>query len=84
MKNVIDIALRLQRRGAREVLIGGDLIFAGSIGRTDFPGSSLDVLLKSVKNEIFTLPNDVKILSGHGPDTEVGTERRSNPFLQEI
>ena len=64
-----------------DVLFSGDLIFRGSIGRTDFPGGSMDILLDSVKNKVFTLPNDTRILSGHMDPTVVGWEKRTNPFL---
>ncbi len=63
------------------VLFAGDLIFRGSIGRTDFPGGSMDVLLESVKHKVWPLPNDTRILSGHMDATVVGWEKRTNPFL---
>jgi hydroxyacylglutathione hydrolase len=59
----------------------GDLIFYGSIGRTDFPGGSEKTLLESVVNNIFVLPEDTVIYSGHGPETTVGQEKRHNPFF---
>ena len=59
----------------------GDLIFMGSVGRTDFPGGDMEVLLNSIRQEVLSLPDDVRLLSGHGPETTVGRERRSNPFL---
>ena len=59
----------------------GDLIFAGSIGRTDLPGGSHEELLRSVRIKIFTLPPDTILLPGHGPATTVGEEMRSNPFF---
>ena len=59
----------------------GDALFAGSIGRTDFPGSSLKTLLEGIQREILTLPDDYAVLSGHGPASTVGRERRGNPFL---
>ncbi len=59
----------------------GDLIFCGSIGRTDFPGGSEKTLLDSVINNIFVLPEDTVIYSGHGPETTVGQEKRHNPFF---
>jgi glyoxylase-like metal-dependent hydrolase (beta-lactamase superfamily II) len=59
----------------------GDLIFAGSVGRTDFPGSSWEQLVKSIQTQIFTLPDNTRLLSGHGPETTVGEEKRSNPFV---
>jgi glyoxylase-like metal-dependent hydrolase (beta-lactamase superfamily II) len=61
----------------------GDLIFAGSVGRTDLPGGSMPALLRSVREKIFTLPDDTVLVPGHGPDTTVGRERRSNPFVGE-
>ena len=59
----------------------GDLIFAGSVGRTDLPGGDWNTLEKSIKEQIFTLPDDTRLLSGHGPETTVGEERRNNPFV---
>ncbi len=66
-----------------KVLFGGDLIFQGSIGRTDFPGGSMEALLQGVKEKVFTLPEDTVIYPGHGPQTTVQTEKRSNPFFRE-
>ncbi|HSL44525.1 MAG TPA: MBL fold metallo-hydrolase [Anaerolineales bacterium] len=59
----------------------GDVIFAGSVGRTDFPGSSWEQLLESIKTQVFTLPEETRLLSGHGPETTVGEEKMSNPFV---
>lgn len=59
----------------------GDLIFAGSIGRTDLPGGDYDQLIAAVKEKIFILPDDTVLFPGHGPATTVGEERRSNPFF---
>ncbi len=59
----------------------GDLIFAGSIGRTDLPGGSHERLLESVRKKIFVLPDDTVVFPGHGPSTTVGREKRSNPFF---
>jgi glyoxylase-like metal-dependent hydrolase (beta-lactamase superfamily II) len=67
--------------GASGVLFAGDTVFSGSIGRTDIPGGNSDLLLESIRREILTLPDETRVLSGHGGDTTVGTERRSNPFL---
>jgi glyoxylase-like metal-dependent hydrolase (beta-lactamase superfamily II) len=61
----------------------GDALFAGSIGRTDFPGGDLHTLLRSIKTNLMTLPDDTKIFSGHGPASTIGDERRDNPFLNE-
>ncbi len=62
-------------------VIVGDLIFAGSVGRTDLPGGSTATLLRSIETRILTLPDETALYPGHGPDTTVGEERRSNPFL---
>ena len=62
----------------------GDLIFAGSVGRTDFPGGSWEQLEESIRTQIYTLPDDTRLLSGHGPETTVGEEKRSNPFVAGI
>ena len=59
----------------------GDVLFAGSIGRTDLPGGSTEQLLSSIKNKLLTLDDDVKVYSGHGPVTTIGEERLTNPFL---
>lgn len=66
-----------------KVAFVGDLIFNRSIGRTDFPGGSHEVLLRSVIDKIFTLPDDVKLYSGHGAATSVGDEKLHNPFFSE-
>ncbi len=60
----------------------GDVIFAGSIGRTDLPGGSLEILMSSIRDKILPLGDDRHLLSGHGPGTTVGRERVTNPFLQ--
>ena len=64
------------------VVFVGDVIFAGSIGRTDFPGGDHDALLRGIREKIYTLPNETQLLPGHGPATTVGRERRSNPFVR--
>lgn len=60
----------------------GDLIFAGGVGRTDFPGGSWEQLEQSIQTQVFTLPDDTRLLSGHGPETTVGEEKRENPFVR--
>jgi len=61
----------------------GDLIFAGSVGRTDLPGGNWEQLLESIETQVFTMPDDTRLLSGHGPATTVGEEKRNNPFVGE-
>lgn len=60
----------------------GDTLFAGSIGRTDFPGGDFATLISSIKNRLFPLGDDTKVYTGHGPATTIGREKRANPFLQ--
>ena len=64
-----------------KIVLVGDVIFKGSVGRTDFPKGDAQQLLNSIKQQILTLPDETRILSGHGPDTKVVTERISNPFI---
>ena len=66
---------------AAKILISGDCVFAGSIGRTDLPGGDSELLFESIRSKILTLDDDTRILSGHGPDTTVSEERAHNPFL---
>jgi len=73
-------SISLKVRGEPMVFVG-DLLFMGSIGRTDFPGGDYDLLINNVKEKIFPLGDDVKVLSGHGPPTTVGREKQSNPFF---
>ena len=63
-------------------VICGDALFAGSIGRTDFPGGDMELLLDNIRKKIFTLPDDALVLPGHGPVSTVGREKQTNPFLQ--
>ncbi len=65
-----------------KLLFCGDVIFQGSIGRTDLPGGDFQTLLASIESQVMSLPDDTVILPGHGPQTTVGRERRFNPFLQ--
>jgi glyoxylase-like metal-dependent hydrolase (beta-lactamase superfamily II) len=65
----------------RPILFVGDTLFAGSIGRTDLPGGDVDTLLRSIRNVLFRFPDDTVVWSGHGPETTIGRERRTNPFL---
>lgn len=66
-----------------KILFTGDTLFAGSIGRTDFPGSSFQSLIYSIKRKLLILPDEIEIFPGHGPSSTIGEERVSNPFLQE-
>jgi len=63
-------------------LIAGDTLFAGSIGRTDLPGGSFDKIMRSLHTRLLALPDDTEVTPGHGPQTTIGEERESNPFLQ--
>ena len=63
------------------IVLGGDVLFAGSIGRSDFPDGDHETLLNSIRTKLFPLPDDAVVLPGHGPATTVGRERRTNPFL---
>ena len=63
------------------VLIVGDTLFAGSIGRTDLPGGNLDTLLQSIRTVLFSFPDETVVYSGHGEPTTIGRERATNPFL---
>jgi len=67
---------------AEKVVFCGDVIFHGSIGRTDLPGGSYETLINSIQNQILTLPDETRLLSGHGPETSVGFERDQNPFIR--
>lgn len=63
-------------------LIGGDVLFAGSIGRTDLPGGDMDTLLDSIRTQLFTLPDETIVLPGHGGATTIGEEKATNPYLR--
>jgi hydroxyacylglutathione hydrolase len=63
------------------LLIGGDVLFAGSIGRGDLPGGDSEVLVQEIGKKLFRLGDEVTVLPGHGPPTTIGTERRTNPFV---
>jgi len=67
---------------AEKKLIAGDTLFAGSIGRTDLPGGSFDKIIRSLHTHVLTLPDDTLVIPGHGPQTTIGDERLTNPFLQ--
>ena len=65
---------------AEEVLLAGAVLFNGSVGRTDLPGGDQSILMSSIRSQLMPLGDDVRVLSGHGPDTTIGAERRTNPF----
>ena len=67
-----------------EVLFSGDLLFAGSIGRTDLPGGDHAQMLQSLRAKVLALPDDIVVLPGHGEQTSIGRERATNPFLQDL
>ncbi len=66
----------------QKILIGGDVLFKESIGRTDLPGGDHATLLRSIREQLFVLPDDVLVYPGHGEATTIGHEKRNNPFLQ--
>ena len=63
-------------------VVGGDVLFNGSIGRADLPGGDYDTLINSIQTQLFTLPDDTKVYSGHGPMTTIGFEKMNNPFVK--
>ncbi len=64
------------------LIVGGDVLFAGSIGRTDLPGGDMAELEATIRREFYTLTDETRVLTGHGPETTIGEERRSNPFVR--
>jgi hydroxyacylglutathione hydrolase len=64
------------------LVLAGDALFAGSVGRVDLPGGSMEVLMRSIEERLLTLPDETTVYPGHGPQTTIGSERTSNPFLQ--
>ena len=67
-----------------KLLIAGDTLFAGSIGRTDLPGGNSEQILESIESRLLALPDETRVLPGHGPMTTIGAERRKNPFLRNM
>jgi hydroxyacylglutathione hydrolase len=70
--------------GISQVMFAGDLLFAGSIGRTDLPGGDHPTMLRSLASKVLTLPDDIVVLPGHGEQTSIGQERATNPFLLDL
>ncbi len=66
------------------LLLAGDTLFAGSVGRTDLPGGNTNKLLRSIHERLLTLPDEVTVIPGHGPRTTIGSERLENPYLQRV
>jgi len=75
------ICLLISRSDQPDVIITGDTLFAGGVGRTDFPGGSWNLLMESIRNRLLSFPDETIILPGHGPHSTIGEERKSNPFL---
>ena len=66
----------------QHLLLAGDTLFRGSIGRTDLPGGDSRKILRSLRERLLALPDETRVIPGHGPETSIGTERESNPYLQ--
>ena len=64
------------------LVVVGDVLFAGSIGRTDLWGGSIEVLEESIRSQLYSLPDDTRVITGHGPETTIGREKRTNPFVR--
>jgi hydroxyacylglutathione hydrolase len=75
------VTFRLKRAEESDLVFVGDALFCGSIGRTDLVGGNFEQLISSIKERLLTLADDTVVLSGHGPATTIGRERRTNPFL---
>jgi hydroxyacylglutathione hydrolase len=74
------VAFHLEEEG---ILFGGDILFQGSVGRTDFPGGSFERLAKGIEAKLWPLPDGTRVFPGHGPETTIGREKRENPFIGE-
>jgi glyoxylase-like metal-dependent hydrolase (beta-lactamase superfamily II) len=69
---------------ADEIAVTGDVLFAGSIGRTDLPTGSVTDMIKTLQEKILTLSDEIRVLPGHGPETTIAQERKSNPYLKNL
>jgi hydroxyacylglutathione hydrolase len=78
------VMFRLPGADDAELCLSGDVLFAGSIGRTDLPGGDHAAMLRSLADKVLPLADDTVVLPGHGPSTTIGRERRSNPYLQGV
>jgi glyoxylase-like metal-dependent hydrolase (beta-lactamase superfamily II) len=67
---------------ADRLVIGGDVLFAGGVGRSDLPGGDADLLFEGIRTKLYPLDDDVTVLPGHGPATTIGAEKRTNPFVR--
>jgi glyoxylase-like metal-dependent hydrolase (beta-lactamase superfamily II) len=63
-------------------VISGDVLFQGSVGRTDLPGGNMEQLMQSIREQLYVLPDDTIVYSGHGPATTIGAEKKNNPFVR--
>ena len=79
--NIISVTPGRYIKDGDQFLASGDILFAGSIGRTDLPGGSSTQLISGIRNKLMTLPDDTVVYPGHGPTTTIGVERRSNPYI---
>ena len=73
-----------EQQDVAEIMFSGDLLFQGSIGRTDLPGGDHAKMLLSLREKVLTLPDNIVVLPGHGEQTDIGRERATNPFLQDL
>ncbi len=64
------------------MVLGGDVLFQGSVGRTDFPGGSMSLLVSGIRTKLWPLPDETQVYPGHGPVTTIGTEKRANPYVR--
>jgi glyoxylase-like metal-dependent hydrolase (beta-lactamase superfamily II) len=75
------MCLYIEQTGSQPLLVAGDTLFAGGIGRTDFPGGSFPQIISSIRDVLLPLPDDTIVIPGHGPDTTIAEERERNPYV---